>query len=101
MGTERDSVWLLDEELGLPAEVPLAAVALEMTPLQVAMPTPSSGSSGKEGNRATESSYNEVRHERGCHYSSFFVCSLKKEVRDLQDFYVNNYFHNCCTHNKQ
>ncbi|KAM7390670.1 hypothetical protein PAMA_008725 [Pampus argenteus] len=60
LGTERDSVWLLDEELGLPVEVPLAAVALEMTPIQIAMPAPSSGASGKEGDRATESSYNEL-----------------------------------------
>ncbi|GLD54900.1 meiotic recombination protein REC8 homolog [Lates japonicus] len=35
LGAEQDSVWLLDEELGQPVEVPLAAVALEMTPLQV------------------------------------------------------------------
>ncbi|KAM9337560.1 REC8 meiotic recombination protein b [Symphorus nematophorus] len=47
LGAERDSVWLLDEELGQPVEVPLAAVALEMTPLRVAMPTPPSGASGK------------------------------------------------------
>ncbi|KAM7370063.1 hypothetical protein PAMP_011348 [Pampus punctatissimus] len=60
LGTERDSVWLLDEELGLPVEVPLAAVALEMTPMQIAIPTPSSGASGKEGDIATESSYNEL-----------------------------------------
>ncbi|XP_029313890.1 REC8 meiotic recombination protein b [Cottoperca gobio] len=53
LGAERDSVWLLDEESGHPAEVPLASVAPEMTPLQVAMPTPPSGASGKEG--ATES----------------------------------------------
>ncbi|XP_070784582.1 REC8 meiotic recombination protein b [Enoplosus armatus] len=60
LGAERDSVWLLDEESGQPVEVPLTAVALEMTPLQVAMPTPPSGASGKEGDRATESPYEEV-----------------------------------------
>ncbi|XP_044032918.1 REC8 meiotic recombination protein b [Siniperca chuatsi] len=60
LGAERDSVWLLDEELGQPVEVPLAGVALEMTPPQVAMPTPPSGASGKEGDRATESPYEEV-----------------------------------------
>nr|QWV53788.1 meiotic recombination protein [Dicentrarchus labrax] len=55
LGAQRDSVWLLDEESGLPVEVPLAAVALEMTPLQVSMPTTPSGASGKKGDRATES----------------------------------------------
>ncbi|XP_042365954.1 REC8 meiotic recombination protein b [Plectropomus leopardus] len=58
LGAERDSVRMLDEESGHPAEVPLAAVALEMTPLRVAMPTPPSGASGKEG--ATEELYEEV-----------------------------------------
>lgn len=61
VGTERDSVWLLGDELGLPVEVPVAAVALETTPLQVAMPALSSEVSEREGDRATESSYNEVR----------------------------------------
>ncbi|XP_067434438.1 REC8 meiotic recombination protein b [Thunnus thynnus] len=60
LGTERDSEWLLDEELGLPVEVPVAAVALEMTPPQVAMPTSSSGASGKEGDSTTEGSCNEA-----------------------------------------
>uniref|UniRef100_A0A4W6EJP7 REC8 meiotic recombination protein b n=1 Tax=Lates calcarifer TaxID=8187 RepID=A0A4W6EJP7_LATCA len=55
LGAEQDSAWLLDEELGQPVEVPLAAVALEMTPLQVAMPTPPFGASEKEGGQATES----------------------------------------------
>uniref|UniRef100_A0A8C2XHH1 REC8 meiotic recombination protein b n=1 Tax=Cyclopterus lumpus TaxID=8103 RepID=A0A8C2XHH1_CYCLU len=41
-GAERDTVRLLNDESGHPAEVPQAAVALEMTPLQVAMPTPPS-----------------------------------------------------------
>ncbi|CAK6951903.1 REC8 meiotic recombination protein b [Scomber scombrus] len=59
VGTERDSVWLLGDELGLPVEVPVAAVALERTPLQVAMPSLSSGVSEREGDRATERSYNE------------------------------------------
>ncbi|XP_031705629.1 REC8 meiotic recombination protein b [Anarrhichthys ocellatus] len=49
---EWDSAWLLGEESGHPAEVPRAAVALEMTPLQVAMPSPPSG---KEGDRDTGS----------------------------------------------
>lgn len=62
LGAEQDSVWLLDEESGQPAEVPLAAVAPEMTPPRVAMPTPPSGSPGKEGDRATESPDEEVRH---------------------------------------
>ncbi|XP_059182742.1 REC8 meiotic recombination protein b [Centropristis striata] len=55
MGAERDSVWLLHEESGHPADAPLAATALEMTPLQVAMPTPPSGASEKERDRATAS----------------------------------------------
>ncbi|XP_026218374.1 REC8 meiotic recombination protein b isoform X1 [Anabas testudineus] len=58
-GAERDSVWLLDEGLGQPVEVPLAAVDGEMTPLQVNMPTPPSGASGKEGDQTTGSSYEE------------------------------------------
>lgn len=62
LGADRDSLWLLGEETGQPLEVPLAAVAPELTPLQVAMPTPPSGESVKEGDRATESPYEEVRH---------------------------------------
>ncbi|XP_054479272.1 REC8 meiotic recombination protein b [Anoplopoma fimbria] len=58
LGAERDSVWLLDEDSGHPVEAPQAAVALEMTPLRVAMPTPPSGASGKEGD--TESPHEEV-----------------------------------------
>ncbi|XP_074478172.1 REC8 meiotic recombination protein b [Sebastes fasciatus] len=57
LGAERDSVWLFGEETGRPAEVPLAALAQEMTPLQVAMPTPPSGASG---DRETESYKEEV-----------------------------------------
>ncbi|XP_070709517.1 REC8 meiotic recombination protein b [Pempheris klunzingeri] len=60
LGAERDSVWLLDKESGQPVEVPPAAVALEMTPPQVAMPTPPSGSPGREGDRATGSPSEEV-----------------------------------------
>ncbi|XP_030254189.1 REC8 meiotic recombination protein b [Sparus aurata] len=60
LGADRDSLWLLGEETGQPLEVPLAAVAPEMTPLQVAMPTPPSRGSGKEGDGATESPYEEV-----------------------------------------
>ncbi|TMS08858.1 hypothetical protein E3U43_014405 [Larimichthys crocea] len=60
LGAERDSMWLLDEETGQPVEVPLAAVALEMTPPRVVMPTPTSGVSGEEGDKATESSYDKV-----------------------------------------
>lgn len=61
LGAERDSAWLLDEEAGHPTEVPLAAAALEMTPPRVAMPTPPSGASGKEGDGETESPREEVR----------------------------------------
>ncbi|XP_014865826.1 PREDICTED: meiotic recombination protein REC8 homolog isoform X2 [Poecilia mexicana] len=49
LGTEQDVMWLLDEETGEPVEVPLAAVASEVTPEHVAMPPES------EGDRATES----------------------------------------------
>ncbi|XP_043960113.1 REC8 meiotic recombination protein b isoform X2 [Gambusia affinis] len=49
LGTEQDVMWLLDEETGEPVEVPLAAVAPEMTPEHVAMPPES------VGDRATES----------------------------------------------
>ncbi|XP_074549086.1 REC8 meiotic recombination protein b [Halichoeres trimaculatus] len=48
LGAERDSVWLLDEDPGHPVEVPLAAVALEMTPQHVALPAPASWASGTE-----------------------------------------------------
>ncbi|KAF0028242.1 hypothetical protein F2P81_019329 [Scophthalmus maximus] len=51
LGAERDSVYLLDEGLGQPVVVPLVAVALEMTPQHVAMPTPPSGASGTEGDQ--------------------------------------------------
>ncbi|GLD73792.1 meiotic recombination protein REC8 homolog [Lates japonicus] len=54
LGAEHDSVWLLDEELGQPVEVPLTVVALEMTPLQAAMPPPF-GTSEKEGGHNTKS----------------------------------------------
>ncbi|XP_008276191.1 REC8 meiotic recombination protein b [Stegastes partitus] len=57
LGTERDSVWLLDEESGRPVEVLLEPVALEMTPPHVAMPTPPSG---KVGDIVTESLCEEV-----------------------------------------
>uniref|UniRef100_I3KB41 Rad21/Rec8-like protein C-terminal eukaryotic domain-containing protein n=1 Tax=Oreochromis niloticus TaxID=8128 RepID=I3KB41_ORENI len=60
LGTDRDSVWLLDEETGQPMAVPLATIALEMTPVQVAMPSPPSGASGKEGDRTTERPCDEV-----------------------------------------
>ncbi|XP_072234368.1 REC8 meiotic recombination protein b [Leuresthes tenuis] len=59
LGTERDSVWLLDEETGQPVEVPLTAVAHERTPLSVAMPTPLCGSSEKVGDGPPESPYKE------------------------------------------
>ncbi|XP_030611912.1 REC8 meiotic recombination protein b isoform X2 [Archocentrus centrarchus] len=49
LGADQDDVWLLDEESGQPVAVPLATIALEMTPVQVAMPTPPSGASGKGG----------------------------------------------------
>ncbi|KAM4543461.1 REC8 meiotic recombination protein b [Fundulus diaphanus] len=54
LGTEQGSMWLLDEETGQPAEVPLAAVAPEMTPEHVAMPSESAGDG------ATESLFEEV-----------------------------------------
>lgn len=74
LGADRDSLWLLGEETGQPLEVPLAAVAPEMTPLQVAMPTPPSRGSGKEGDGATESPYEEVRH-RWCRLSTNLIRS--------------------------
>ncbi|KAM4718049.1 REC8 meiotic recombination protein b [Anableps anableps] len=52
--TETDSMWLLDEETGEPVEVPLVAVAPEMTPEHVAMPSES------VGDRATDSLCEEV-----------------------------------------
>ncbi|XP_067342544.1 REC8 meiotic recombination protein b [Channa argus] len=60
LGVERDSVWLLDKESGQSMEVPQASVALEMTPLQVNMPSPPSGASEKEGDQMTENPYEEV-----------------------------------------
>ncbi|XP_068565583.1 REC8 meiotic recombination protein b [Cebidichthys violaceus] len=50
-GAERDSAWLLGEDFSR------ADVALEMTPLQVAMPSPPSG---KEGDRDTGSPREET-----------------------------------------
>lgn len=53
-----DSVWLLDEETGLPMEVPLEVVPMEMTPPQVAMPsapdTEREGESASQSERGTE-----------------------------------------------
>ncbi|KAM6971256.1 REC8 meiotic recombination protein b [Tautogolabrus adspersus] len=60
LGAERDSMWLLDEESGQPLKVPLAAVAIEMTPPHVAMPTPPSRASRNQGDGATDSPYEEV-----------------------------------------
>uniref|UniRef100_A0A087XTS5 Rad21/Rec8-like protein N-terminal domain-containing protein n=1 Tax=Poecilia formosa TaxID=48698 RepID=A0A087XTS5_POEFO len=54
LGTEQDVMWLLDEETGEPVEVPLAAVASEVTPEHIAMPPES------EGDRATESLCDEA-----------------------------------------
>ncbi|KAM8823608.1 REC8 meiotic recombination protein b [Spinachia spinachia] len=48
-GAERDSVWLLNQDSVHPAQDPEAAVAQEMTPRQVAMPTPPYGESGNGG----------------------------------------------------
>ncbi|XP_068437339.1 REC8 meiotic recombination protein b isoform X2 [Clinocottus analis] len=59
-GAERDSVWLLHDESGHPAEVPQAAVSLEVTPLRLAMPTPPSRASGREGHGDTESPCEEM-----------------------------------------
>ncbi|XP_034562878.1 REC8 meiotic recombination protein b isoform X2 [Notolabrus celidotus] len=58
LGAERDSVWLLDEDSGQPVEVPLAAVAREMTPLHVTLPPPPSCGSGRGS--AAESPREEV-----------------------------------------
>lgn len=55
LGTEQDVMWLLDEETGEALEVPLAAVAPEMTPEHVAMPPEN------VGDRATESLCDQVR----------------------------------------
>ncbi|CAB1349697.1 unnamed protein product [Coregonus sp. 'balchen'] len=50
-----DSVWLLDEETGLPVEVPLEVVPMEMTPPpQVAMPS-APDTSEREGESASQS----------------------------------------------
>nr|XP_020497287.1 meiotic recombination protein REC8 homolog [Labrus bergylta] len=60
LGAKRDSMWLRDEETGQPVKVPLAGVALEMTPPHVAMPTPPSRASGFKGDGATDSPNGEV-----------------------------------------
>ncbi|XP_069573032.1 REC8 meiotic recombination protein b [Brachyistius frenatus] len=60
LGAERDSVWLLDEETGQPFAVPLDAVAREMTPPHVAMPTPPSEARGKVRDGVTGSPCEEV-----------------------------------------
>lgn len=52
LGAEQDTVWLLDKESSLHTEVPLEAADLEMTPPKLALPTPPSGESEKEGDRA-------------------------------------------------
>ncbi|XP_060950237.1 REC8 meiotic recombination protein b [Limanda limanda] len=62
---ERDSVFLMDEETGQTVDVPLAPHGLEMTPLRVAMPTPSSGASRTEGDQGTE-------------HSNIRVCPIRK-----------------------
>lgn len=55
-----DSVWLLDEETGLPMEVPLEVIPMEMTPPpQVAMPSAPdtserAGESASQSERGTE-----------------------------------------------
>ncbi|XP_034998482.1 REC8 meiotic recombination protein b isoform X1 [Hippoglossus stenolepis] len=64
---ERDSVFLLDEESGQTVDVTLAPHGLEMTPLRVAMPTPTSGASRTEGDQETEHSNEEIR-----------VCPIRK-----------------------
>ncbi|KAM3593388.1 uncharacterized protein V6R79_011995 [Siganus canaliculatus] len=58
LGAE-DNQWLLDQEAG-PVDGPLAAHGLELTPVHVAMPTAPSEASGKESDRATGSSSDEV-----------------------------------------
>uniref|UniRef100_A0A8C7KLA9 REC8 meiotic recombination protein b n=2 Tax=Oncorhynchus kisutch TaxID=8019 RepID=A0A8C7KLA9_ONCKI len=67
-----DSVWLLDEETGLPMEVPLEVIPMEMTPPpQVAMPSAPdtserAGESASQSERGTEkaaeSSCGELPH---------------------------------------
>ncbi|XP_053268733.1 REC8 meiotic recombination protein b [Pleuronectes platessa] len=64
---ERDSVFLPDEESGQTVDVTLASHGLEMTPLRVAMPTPSSGASRTEGDQGTEHSTEEI-----------LVCPIRK-----------------------
>ena len=61
---ERDSVFLLDEESGQTVDVTLASHGLEVTPLRVAMPTPTSGASRTEGDQETEHSNEEVMLSR-------------------------------------
>lgn len=74
LGAEQDTVWLLDKESGLHTEVPLEAVDLEMTPPKLALPTPPSGESEKEGDRANLNE--EVRHRGQCKFTSLFKCGL-------------------------
>ena len=83
-GTERDSVWLLDEETGQPVEVPLTAVAHEMTPLNVAMPTSLCGSSEKVGDEPSESLYKEET-VRDAGRSQLVFCELVKDLLPLTD----------------
>ncbi|KAM9839674.1 REC8 meiotic recombination protein b [Aulostomus maculatus] len=60
VGTKQDSLWLLDQESAPPVEGVLAALAREMTPLHIAMPTPPSEATGNEGDTMTESSKEEA-----------------------------------------
>lgn len=57
-GAEQDSVWLQDKGSGRLVQVPLAAVNLEVTPVQVATPTLPSGESERDGD--TVSPYEEA-----------------------------------------
>ncbi|XP_033988162.1 REC8 meiotic recombination protein b [Trematomus bernacchii] len=45
---EQSSLWLLDQEAGHLEDAPLSSISREMTPPQVAMPTPPSGEEGTE-----------------------------------------------------
>ncbi|KAJ4925596.1 hypothetical protein JOQ06_018322 [Pogonophryne albipinna] len=45
---EQSRVWLLGQEAGHLADAPLSSISREMTPPQVAMPTPPSGKEGTE-----------------------------------------------------
>lgn len=57
-----EALGLLDEANGQSAKLLQAASVREMTPAMVAMPTPTSGTSGKEGDTKKGSPSEGVRH---------------------------------------